>query len=888
MRLVFSLFTALFIVLQGLPSAQAPARFDEKLLDHFQYRNLGPFRAGGWVSDIAVPDAPQKAHLYTMYVAARHGGIWKTTNNGTTFEPVFDKQDAFSIGSVAVAPTNENIVWVGTGEASCARSAYSGNGVYKSTDGAMTWQHVGLEDTHHVPRIIIHPKNPDIVYVAAMGHLFTTNEQRGVFRTNDGGKTWKKVVYVSDKVGAIDLVINRRDPNVLFAAMYDFERRPWNIVEGGPGTGIYRTTDGGTTWKRLEGGLPVGKVGRIGLDVFQKNPDIVYAVVENNNMRPPTDEEAQQDRNRKIEPRQRAIGNEVYRTDDGGKTWRKMNSAKDNTGSKAAYSFNQIRVDQHNDRRIIINSDSMLSSEDGGTTWTGLNWNSRNLLSKAFGDFRTMWIDPQNSDRIIAGSDGGLHVSYDGGRTCDHYTNLPFGELYAVAVDMEDPYNIYGGLQDHEMWKGPSNGRSGSIGIEDWVTTGEGDGMYNQVDPEDSRWLYTTSQFGGHYRVDQRMHTRTRIAPSRAAGQPPYRFNWIAPIRLSPHNGRILYAGAQVLLRSLDRGDHWEEISPDLTTNDPKKLSPPGSPIPHCTITTISESPVTAGVIWTGTDDGKVQVTRNHGATWTDATAALTAAGAPADFWVTRVFASNVTPATAYVSKTGYREDDFRPLVYKTTDFGATRSSMAGNLPSAPVNVVVEDFENPELLFVGSDRGVFVSIDSGRQWAHMKANMPNAVAVHDMVIHPREADLVVGTYGRGAWVTNILPLREMKPAVLDEALHFFKVRPGARRTEGAWGNYDLYGDRYVVTPNEPNGLVFTYYLKDKAPAKATVTIVDAFGKTIRRMEGPAEGGLNRAVWNLADDQRRPLPPGDYIVTIEVNGRKASQPARIRTQGRPLT
>jgi photosystem II stability/assembly factor-like uncharacterized protein len=713
-----------------------------------------------------------------------------------------------------------------------------------------------------------------------MGHLFTSNDERGVFKTTDAGKTWKKVLYVNDKVGAIDLVINRRDPNILFAAMYEFERRPWHIVEGGPGSGTYRTGDGGATWKRLEGGLPSGKIGRIGLDLFQKNPNVVYAVVENNNPRPPTEEEQKRDQDRKVESRNRPIGGEVYRTGDSGRTWQKMSSAKDSIGAKAAYSFNQLRVDPNNEKRLLINSDSMLASEDGGKTWTGLNWNSRNLFSKAFGDFRTMWVDPQNSDRIIAGSDGGVHISYDGGKTCDHYTNLPLGEFYGVAVDMETPYNVYGGLQDHESWKGPINGWSGKVSIEDWVTVGTSDGMYNVVDATDSRWLYTTSEMGQHARVDQKLRTRTPIAPRRPAGQPPYRFNWTAPIRLSPHNSQILYAGAQVLLRSLDRGDHWEEISPDLTTNDPAKITPPGSVVPHCTITTISESPVTPGVIWVGTDDGKVQVTRNYGAAWTDVTSRLAAAGAPATFWVTRVFASQFQPGTAYVTKSGHRADDFRPMVFKTTDHGATWTSITGNLPSRPVNVIVEDREKADLLFVGTDMGVFVSIDGGRDWARLKANMPNSVTVHDMVIHPREGDLVVGTYGRGIWVTNVLPLREMTPQVFEQDLFFFRVRPRARLNEGAWGNYDLYGDRYVVTENEPNGLIFEYYVKDKSPAKAALTIADLSGTVVRKIEGPAEAGLNRAVWNLDVGNRRFAEPGDYIVTIEAAGKRATQRARV--------
>ncbi len=500
--------------------AQSPAavQFSEDQLSGFTYRALGPYRAGSWIADIAVPDAPQKSHLYTFYVAVRYGGLWKTTNNGTTFEPVFDRHDVTGIGCVTIAPSNENIVWIGTGDASSVRVAYPGDGVYKSVDAGKTWQQMGLRDTQHIARIVVHPKNPDIVYVAAMGHLWSTNEERGVFKTSDGGKTWKKVLYLNDKTGAIDLVVNRREPDTLYAAMYEVQRRPWKLLETGVASGIHKTTDGGKTWTKLTGGFPTTPQGRIGLDIYQKNPNILYAVTENFGKRPPTEDEAKRDKARNIEPQPRNIGGEVYRTDDGGKTWKKMNAATDDVSSKAGYSFNQIRVDQNNDKKIIINCDSLLSSEDGGKTWTGLTWNSRNLFDKAFGDYRTMWIDPQNSDRWILGSDGGVHVSYDAGKTCDHYANIPGGEFYSITVDMENPYRIYGGMQDHDSWRGPINGPAGRVGPEDWVTVGDNDGMYNRVDPTDSRWVYNTIQWGGHYRYDQKTRTRKAIVPTRAAG----------------------------------------------------------------------------------------------------------------------------------------------------------------------------------------------------------------------------------------------------------------------------------------------------------------------------------------------------------------------------------
>jgi photosystem II stability/assembly factor-like uncharacterized protein len=861
------------------PSAQAPS-FDEALLDGFEFRNLGPFRAGSWVADIAVPDTPARSHAHTIYVALRYGGVWKTTNSGVTFEPIFDNQSTGSMGSIAVAPSDERIIWVGTGDASNVRVSMPGDGAYKSTDGGRTWQRMGLADTHRIARIVIHPTKPDVVWVAAMGRLWSPNEERGVFRTTDGGRTWTKVLYVNDRTGAIDLVIDRRNPDTLYAAMYEVQRYPWRLVEGGAGTAIHKTTDGGRTWARLAGGLPAGPVGRIGLDLFQRDPRIVYAILENFTPRPPTAAEADQDRTRGREPRERTVGGEVYRTADGGRTWQKMNAATDDLSSKAGYSFNQIRVDQQDHRRILVSTDSLASSEDGGRTWKGLEWRSRYLFRNvSVGDFRAMWIDPQDSNRMLMGSDGGLHVSYDGGLTNRHFANLRGGEFYAIAVDMEDPYHIYGGMQDHDSWRGPINGWSGQVGPEDWFTVGDNDGMYNAVDPTDSRWVYNTVQWGGHRRADMTLRTRTSIEPRRPAGAVPLRFNWTPPLRISPHNSQILFTGAQVLLRSLDRGDHWEEISPDLTTNDTEKISPPGSTVQYCTITTIAESPLTAGVIWVGTDDGKVQVTRNHGATWTDATPAVAAAGGPPTYWVTRVLASSHAPGTAYVTKSGSRFDRPEPLVFRTTDFGATWTAIHANLPTYPVNVIVEDPVKADLLLVGTHAGVHVSRNGGGRWARLRANMPT-VPVFDMLIHPREADLVVATYGRGLFVTHIGAVREMTDEVIASDLHLFAVRPRARRNEGAWGNYRLSGDTHALTPNEPNGLVFEYLLREKASGKAAVTVTDAAGLIVRTLEGDAAAGINRVAWNGLDDKRQPAAPGEYTVTIEVGGRKVSQRARL--------
>jgi len=907
MRTRIALGSLVFIATVGLTAGPAPATVGpthtaaelDGVLNALTFRNVGPFRTAAWVTEVAVPDAPARDHLYTMYAATRSGGLWKTTNAGTTWTPISDPVGAAAVGAVAIAPSNSSVVWMGTGEQANARSSYSGKGVFKSGDAGKTWEFAGLPDSHHIARIVIHPKNPDIVYVAAMGHLFSRNDERGVFRTIDGGKTWKKVLYVNDGVGAIDLVINRKTPTVVYAAMYEKDRRPWQIIESGPGSGVYRSDNGGDDWSRLTNGLPSGKIGRIGLDIYQRNPLILYALLENQNSRSSAPDGATAGQTRvggagagQVSPTsplaQGIIGNELYRTDDGGKTWRRVSDVNV-AGGKAPYSFNQIKINPFNDQVVVATSDSMYITRDAGKTW------SSDFFRGVFGDFRSIWWDAEDEQRIILGSDGGVNLSLDGGRTGDYFPNMGVGEAYAIGVDMDDPYNIYGGFQDHDSWKGPSNSPTGRITLEHWVAVGPGDGMYNVIDPTDSRWVYNTRELNGMGRLDQRTGVRTNIAPTRAQGQPRLRYNWIAPIALSPHNPQIVYAGAQLLFRSLNRGDAWEEISPDLTTNDPTKI---GHNVPYCTITSISESPLKAGLIWVGTDDGKVQLTQNHGGAWTDLTPSLTAAGANPERWVSRVFASPDDAATAFVSKSGFRNDDFRPYLYRTTDYGKSWSSIAGNLPNAPINVVVQDRKNRNLLVVGNDIGVFVSIDGGVAWSQLKANLPT-VAVHDLTIHPRENDLVLGTYGRALWIGDISPLQELSAEVLDKPAHLFDVEAKARYNFSTQGmNYHLFGDKFLEVPNEPEGLVINYLLKGEGSA-ARIRIAEPGGRLVREAQGTGRAGLNRVVVPFAAGGGRGngrgagpaggagaapsgvLTVGDYVVTVEVAGQTLTKPARVR-------
>ena len=577
-----------------------------------------------------------------MFAGARTGGVWRTTNNGTTWEPVTDSAGIASVGAVAVAPSDANVVWVGTGDNSLTRSAYWGDGVYKSTDGGATWANMGLRDTQHIARIVIHPTNPDIVWVAALGHLGTPNQERGVFKTTDGGRTWQKQLFVNETSGAVDLAIDYRNPDVLYAAMYDAIRLPWKIMEARPGGGIFKTTDGGAKWEKVANGLPQGQhrphrhrylPQEPRRDLRGRSTTSISGRARRNSATPPSPRPPLISAAKSIAPTMPAA--------PGGAS----SAEGEDVSRKAGYSFNQLRVDPNNPERVFITGSNMIQSNDGGKTWAGLGGGGGGgrggyPFITTFGDFRSFWIDPEDSDHMVATSDGGVSVSYDGGRTSDHFANLKLGEFYAIGVDMDQPYRIYGGLQDHESWMGPSNGWSGRVNIDDWVSVGIGDGMYNEPDPT-GRWLYNTQEFGTLGRVDLETRTRTIIDPTKPNSPHPftnvrplggrgaraapdsvlYRFNWIAPVRISPQDPNTIYYGSQFLLRSKDRGDHWEVISPDLTTNNPDKINTQNTSIQHCTIVTIAESPAQAGVIWVGTDDGKVQVTRDAGAHWSDTTA---------------------------------------------------------------------------------------------------------------------------------------------------------------------------------------------------------------------------------------------------------------------------
>ncbi len=861
------------------PVRNACSQAPELQFDAFKFRNLGAFRAGAWVGDIAVPENPGEGHKYTFYVVPRSGGVWKTINNGTTFECISDELGTSFIGDVEVASSNPEIIWVGTGEDFNARSSYYGNGIWKSEDAGKTWSFMGLEDSHHIAKILIHPANPDIVWVAVMGHLYSSNVQRGIFKTTDGGKTWKNILYIDDSTGFIDMVINPENPEILYASSYQKVRTPWTFMPGGVKSRIYKTVDGGGKWKILKGGLPDGDLGRIGIDIHRANPDILVAVIQNLNLKPGADPDAEVVFDEFTDHSfDNLIGGEVYRSTDAGKSWEKINDPEEvDVSGKAAYSFNKIYIDPVDPEKIYIIGVSQYYTLDGGKTWP--MGKEKDLFRTNFGDNRTFWIDPKEPRHMMLGSDGGIYETWDGGKSMNHYYQLPLGEVYMVEVDDAEPYNIYIGLQDHEVWKGPSNSWSGQITIKDWVIAGMWDGMHCKVDPTDNRWLYFTTQFGKHHRVDQSKGERVEITPRAPEGEDFYRYTWNTPIMLSPHNSKVIYTGGQKLLRSVDRGDTWKVISPDLTDNDEKKIAGTGH-IMYCTITTISESPLEEGVIWVGTDDGHVHLTRDGGQTWQECTNQVTIMGVPSDRWVSRIVASNHDAGTAFLTKCGYRNDDFVPYVLKTTDYGKTWHNISSNLPPYPVNVIYEDMKNKNLLFVGNDIGVFVSLNGGESWAPLKANMPKLV-VRDLLVHPRENDLVVGTYGRAAWVTDISPLQQFTPETGKAELYLFDIEPKPQMNysqQASWGNYHMTGSNHLKTANEPNGLEIWYYFSGNSGEEGTITVRGEGGEQVFESKIKALKGIHKIYWDT-----RKADSGTYKVILSRGGKTLEKEAIVKNR-----
>ena len=796
----------------------------QNITNQIHFRSIGPTKQSGRFMQVGVPDLNKAP--YTFYAASSTGGIWKTTDNGITFDPVFDNEENLSIGDVEVSYSNPNILYVGTGNLS-----YWGNGMYKSINAGESWTHIGLENTYFISKIVIHPKNPDIVYIAAIGNIYIDSPDKGIFMTEDGGETWKKVLGLTDNgkhISGADIQMHPTDFNIIYASMWD--------PSGGKTSGIYKSVDAGKSWDKLKGGLPGKSLQRIGIDIYRSNPNIIVAtiLIEKKGLK------------------KKILENTIWRSKNGGKNWQRISPGLKKFPMRGGNRYAQIRIDPMNDENIYILNNGIQGTNDGGKSW-------KNAIIPFGNDHQDLWLNPLNGNHLISSSDSGIRISYNGSKTWYHPDNLPCGQFFTIAVDMDFPYNVYGGLQDFGTWKGPSTKRGRfPIRFEDWEHVKGADGGDVQVDPSDSRWLYVQSQYGDISINDQTTSSRRNIQYDREG----LRFNYIAPILISPHNSNVLYHGANVLLRSDFRGTDWKEISPDLSNES--KCEDNGKV--WGTITTIDESPVKKGIIWVGTDDGNIHLTSDGGKSWEKISDNLP--DGTKDMYVSRIVSSHHDPQKAYVSLIGARSNfdasghayycspklqselNLKPYCYKTNDFGKTWTSISEGIPNDEiVNVIEVDHKNPNLLFLGTSRNIYVSIDDGMHWASIKNNIPN-VPIHDLMIHPRENDLVVGTFGRSIWIADISPLQELDHSILTKDIHLFDIEPQVlwilSKQKQVAANHQNYSGE-----NAPKGIIVNYYLRNKL--KDSVQVQVYRGKhLINEYQGPAEAGLNKVEWYLTE------------------------------------
>ena len=829
------------------------------LFKNLKWRSAGPWKISGPITDIAV----SKRNPYVIYASSAYGGVWKTVNNGTSWEPIFDNESCLSIGVIAVASSDidtiwagrleagmeltgeepQDIIWAGSGENSTSRNSRAGTGVFKSVDGGNYWQNVGLNESHHISSIVINPDNPDIVYVAVMGHLFTRNEERGLYKTEDGGNTWNKILFINCDTGITDAVMNPDNPDILYAAAWEMKRKVWNFIESGEGSGIYKTTDGGETWKKLTKGFPEGKqVGRIGLDMAASDSSIIYAILDNLALRA---EQDSSDLAKKVnmessdlvqEKEKNVIGLEIYRTSDNGEIWEKIN--KDYIESfydSCGYSFGNIRIDPKNENKVYILGIPLMVSKNGGETYESIG------TIRLHRSHHALWIDSNNHNHLIEGNDGGLNFSYDGGNTWQEVNSIPVGQLQSIAYDMEEPYNIYGAVHDNGVYCGSHRGVQGISNA--WKEILGGDVVCVQVDPEDSNIIYAEYPSGNVFRIERREGTYKDISPEAEFNESHLRFSRKAPILISPHNRFIIYLGANKLFKSYDMGEHWISISQDLTTN------PEQGSITYGCIVTISESPVVPGLIYVGTDDGNVCVTKNGGVTWEKIIEGL-----PADKWVSWVEASNFDEGTAYVSLSGYYDDDFNKYLYKSVDYGKTWVSVVNNIPCGPICVIKEDPKNESVLYVGTDMGVYISIDGGASWSTLGSGLP-AVYVTDIAIHPRDKDIIIATRGRGVYVMDVAMIQEFNMDVKEKKAHLFAIKP-------------VYIDRNY--PDIMPEAKIYYYLRESRTI--TFSIIDDLGEVIKKIEGTGDAGFNLVTWDLTvdgeGDKVQTANPGRYRIELK--------------------
>ncbi len=939
------LFFLSVFILKAQPTASSATKVMEgiemkenmsssSLVKNIPFKNIGPTVMSGRVVNIAVnPDDPTE-----FYVGYASGGLWHTKNNGTSFSPILDGTATQNVGDIAVH-WKSGTIWVGTGENNSSRSSYAGIGMLKSTDKGATWQHMGLTDSHHIGRIVINPENVNEVVVGVAGHLYSPNAERGVYKTTDGGKTWKKTLFINEKTGIIDLAVSPNDFSIQYAAAWEKDRKAWNFEGNGSGSGIYKSTDAGNSWKLISGpnsGFPTGEgVGRIGLAVYDN--DMVYVVHDNQFRRTKSEKDVKEGLTKEdfktmsveafldlkdvqldeflkdnnfqekykaqnvkemvragaVKPLDLAayledansllfdtpvIGAEVYRSKDAGKTWKKQNEDYiDDLFYSYGYYFAQIRVDRNNPEKIYLAGVPLIASDNGGKTYKAIDGDN------VHADHHALWVNPVKPGHLINGNDGGVNISYDGGAHWIKNNSPEVGQFYAINIDHEKPYNVYGGLQDNGVWMGPHNAQENSrwhsSGHYPWKAIMGGDGMQVQIDHRNSNIVYTGFQFGNYFRIDLGNEKRAYIQPKHELGEKPYRFNWQTPILLSSHNQDILYFGGNKLHRSLNQGDDWEAISEDLTQGGKE------GNVAYGTLTTISESPFKFGLLYTGSDDGLIHLSSDGGGSWKKISDEL-----PQDLWVSRVAASKHKKERVYASLNGYRWDDFAPYVYKSEDMGQTWTNIAANLPASSVNVILEDPVNDQLLFVGTDNGLYASFDQGDSWQLLQNGIPN-VAIHDLVIQPEAKHLVVGTHGRSIYKADIAHLQQLTPDIFSKGLLVFEIP--AIKHSSRWGNARSSWSE----PNTP-GIDIAFYSKNKGPYKAAIKTLD--GIEVSAFDLEADKGYNVLSYDVAfskegksaflkknkmalktaDNGKTYLPKGSYELVLKGNGSEEKMPIKI--------
>ncbi len=833
----FLLIILLFLfVFSDKSNAQGKVLKGSALFGNLRARHIGPAVMSGRITDIDVVTSKPEI----IFIGTAGGGVWKSNSAGAILTPIFDDY-TMSIGKITIDQDHPDTVWVGTGETWVRNSVSVGTGIYKSTNGGTTWKLKGLEQSERISDILINPENPDIIFVGALGHLWNANEERGVYKTIDGGTTWEKILYVDSNTGCADLAMDPENPEVIYASMWDYRREPDFFTSGGPGSGLYKSNDGGESWSKIHQGLPDETLGRMAVAVAPSNGEVLYLSVET------------KDKYKKG----------LYRSSDSGASWKKINSDFNNT--VRPFYFSNITIDPTNDSVVYKCGLDLTISKDGGDSFRGVG-------SGVHSDIHDVWVDPNNSKHVIIGTDGGVYESLDGGYMFKMFMNLPVSQFYHVSVDMEEPFNVYGGLQDNGSWYAPSRS-PGGIQNKDWKMTYGGDGFYSFRHPEDNDIIYTEYQGGEILRYNEKTGQAKSIKPYPLDEEIDLRFNWNAPIHISPNNAERMYFGSQFLLMTEDRGESWSTISPDLTTNNPEKqrqkksggLSIDNSTAENnTTIYTIAESPMDEKVIWVGTDDGNLQVSLNSGQSWTNKVANI---DVPEGTWVSFIESSNHKRERVYVTFDGHRTGDMNSYLFVTHDLGESWTQLTTEDVQGYCLSIREDLENPDLIFLGTEFGLYISIDGGRNWSRFKNNVPK-VAIRDMVIHPRENSLVMATHGRGVIILDdISPMRELTPEIISKKIHFFSTEPTLLKDPGSGSNWFGGAGNFVGSNPSESAEIIYYMSKRHTFGKMFLEIFDEDGTFIRDLPAGKSAGINIISLPIRSDKPKAPPTNNRMALV---------------------